>query len=560
MGSRDEERPEAEKPLISLELGGRERCSWINYVIETPWHDSAFITRITVCNDEISYLSGDCRDEPSLQSMPHNERQKLLLGLLGMTQHLSPGVEKEQQPSDDYSCNDEISYLSGDCRDEPSLQSMPHNDRQKLLLGIFLDCFEALRSKEIEAAKRDLERCRRDRNHILLNGTSKTDDGVTSADNPDVSLPESLEPKTKRARCRGPAVEITKNKASIRAPPCSTEWPTPSKLAGETDVKHEDSSPKRSPTRNSNGLESHDGRVDESSSESKLSEFGKIIEETTRYGETVQLASLKYDISSAAYQSTVSSLEFSSADNSLFSVADISRTIQVFDINTVLKDPTEFHYPIAKMDCNAKISCVAWSPLMASVMVNSGYDGSVTVWDINKVRRLRKFNEHEKRCWSVSFARTDNHICATGSNDCSVKIWNLNMANSVMTIRPYFVVCTVNFGFTKNELAVGSAAECTRVFYGHRNTKNFVGLSSCGDHILTGSEDNRAYVYYKAASRPILCYDVDSTQSIVNCFDADSSSFENDSEVFVSAVAWRPDSDEVLVGNSVGKVDVLKLR
>ncbi|VDO72352.1 unnamed protein product [Haemonchus placei] len=201
-----------------------------------------------------------------------------------------------------------------------------------------------------------------------------------------------------------------------------------------------------------------------------------------------------------------------------------------------------------------RFSCVAWSPLMASVMVNSGYDGSVTVWDINKVRRLRKFNEHEKRCWSVSFARTDNHICATGSNDCSVclerfdlfftglkvKIWNLNMANSVMTIRPYFVVCTVNFGFTKNELAVGSAdrsvylydlrqplrplnvfaghrqavsyvrylnpeeivsastdnnlrlwntrsAECTRVFYGHRNTKNFVGLSSCGDHILTGA-------------------------------------------------------------------------
>ncbi|PIO74771.1 hypothetical protein TELCIR_03218, partial [Teladorsagia circumcincta] len=93
-----------------------------------------------------------------------------------------------------------------------------------------------------------------------------------------------------------------------------------------------------------------------------------------------------------------------------------------------------------------------------------------------------------------------------------VKIWNLNMANSVMTIRPYFVVCTVNFGFTKNELAVGSA----------------------------GSEDNRAYVYYKAASRPILCYDVDSTQSIVSGFDCDPSTFENDSEVFVSAVAWRP--------------------
>ncbi|KAK6031355.1 WD domain, G-beta repeat protein [Ostertagia ostertagi] len=522
---------------------------------------------------------------------------------------------------------------------------MPRSERQRVLLRIFLDCFEALRIKEIEAAKRDLDRCRRDRNSALLKESPRVDEHVAPVENPESSLPDSLEPKTKRARCRGPASCTRAERRGDKVPSvCSTEWTTPPKLTAQNDVQHEDLSWNRSPVpysksssaiqqlekrvtrnmdalvqaytntrKNYEGSEGHEGRIVESSScDSELSEFGKIIEETTRYGETVQLASLKYDISSAAYQSTVSSLEFSSADNSLFSVADISRTIQVFDIKTVLKEPLEFHYPIAKMDCNAKISCVAWSPLMASVMVNSGYDGSVTVWDINKVRRLRKFNEHEKRCWSVSFARTDNHICATGSNDCSVKIWNLNMANSVMTIRPYFVVCTVNFGFTKNELAVGSAdrsvylydlrqplrpltvfaghrqavsyvrylnkeeivsastdnnlrlwntrsGECTRVFYGHRNTKNFVGLSSCGDHILTGSEDNRAYVYYKTASRPILCYDVDSTQSIVSGFDSDPSTFENDSEVFVSAVAWRPDSDEVLVGNSVGKVDVLKL-
>ncbi|VDP12921.1 unnamed protein product [Heligmosomoides polygyrus] len=183
------------------------------------------------------------------------------------------------------------------------------------------------------------------------------------------------------------------------------------------------------------------------------------------------------------------SLEFSSADNSLFSVADISRTIQVFDIKTVLKEPREFHYPLAKMDCNAKIS-----PLMSSIMVNSGYDGSVTVWDINKV-----------------------------------KIWNLNMANSVMTIKPYFVVCTVNFGFTKNELAVGSA----------------------------GSEDNRAYVYYKMANRPVLCYDVDSTQNIATGIDANSPSFENDSEVFVSAVAWRPVSELLLLFSKIYKVYLL---
>ncbi|KAK5978297.1 E3 ubiquitin-protein ligase RFWD2 [Trichostrongylus colubriformis] len=512
-----------------------------------------------------------------------------------MTHHSTSGQEKVQQVPDVSFQLSPVNLKNGNIINE-RVQSKPNIERQKVLLGIFFDCFEALRNKELEAAKRDLERCRRDR--LLVNGAPKIAEVTAPAKKAECCSSDSHEPKTKRARCRGPVscsrMERRSDKLTTQVYVCPPEWPLLScSSASQNDLKHDKSSQNRVPTCSSKqfenrvernmdallqaytdtrgkkeGADGHNDAVPESSTrESDLSEFGKIIEETTRYGETVHLAALKYDISSSGYQSTVSSLEFSSADNSLFSVADISRTIQVFDIKTVLKEPNEFHYPIAKMDCNAKISCVAWSPLMASVMVNSGYDGSVTVWDINKVRRLRKFNEHEKRCWSVSFARTDNHICATGSNDCSVKIWNLNMANSVMTIRPYFVVCTVNFGFTKNELAVGSAdrsvylydlrqplrplnvfaghrqavsyvrylnpeeivsastdnnlrlwnvrsAECTRVYSGHRNTKNFVGLSSCGDHILTGSEDNRAYVYYKAASRPILCYDVDSTRSV----------------------------------------------
>lgn len=186
------------------------------------------------------------------------------------------------------------------------------------------------------------------------------------------------------------------------------------------------------------------------------------------------------------------------------------------------------------------------------------------------------------------------------------------MANSVMTVKPHFVVCAVNFGFSRHEIAVGSSdrsvylydlrqpirpvsvfvghrqavsyvrylnpheivsastdnhlriwntqsGTCNRLLYGHKNTKNFVGLSSCGNHIITGSEDNRAYVYYKGVSRPVLIYDVDLCESFANFTDS-SLGFENDSEVFVSAVAWRPASNLVLVGNSVGDVHVVDLR
>ncbi|WKY15245.1 hypothetical protein Q1695_000602 [Nippostrongylus brasiliensis] len=509
------------------------------------------------------------------------------------------------------------------------------------IVGIFFDAFEAVRMNEIVKAQRDLLRCQRDRCII----SCATDSDGDEADTNTLTLPPSDldEPKLKRVRCNDStsstsgAERKSVKKRSRRIPSfyvCPTASAAPEQVEG-TDASSApaDNSKTYASTlkikerisKNMYALveaysdiqeKDEDSEKSELKSvceyESRLCDFGKVVEETTKYGDTEHLASLKYDISSAAYQSTVSSLEFSPADNTLFSVADISRTIQVFDINTVMEEPTEFHYPIAKMDCSAKISCVAWSPVMSSVMVNSGYDGSVTVWDINKVRTIRKFIEHEKRCWSVSFARNESHVCATGSNDCSVKIWNLNMSNSVMTIRPYFVVCTVNFGFSKHEIAVGSAdrsvyqydlrqplrpvkvfsghrqavsyvrylnrdeivsastdnnlrlwnvrsGECTRVFGGHRNTKNFVGLSSSEDHILTGSEDNRAYVYYKVAARPVLCYDVDSSRCVTTNNEFYPTGFENESEVFVSAVAWRPESSEILVGNSIGRVDVLKV-
>ena len=34
-------------------------------------------------------------------------------------------------------------------------------------------------------------------------------------------------------------------------------------------------------------------------------------------------------------------------------------------------------------------------------------------------------------------------------------------------------------------------------FTGHQNEKNFVGLSTDGEYIACGSEDNSLYLYYK---------------------------------------------------------------
>jgi E3 ubiquitin-protein ligase RFWD2 len=45
---------------------------------------------------------------------------------------------------------------------------------------------------------------------------------------------------------------------------------------------------------------------------------------------------------------------------------------------------------------------------------------------------------------------------------------------------------------------------CDRVFTGHTNYRNFVGLGVCGPFIACGSESNEVMVYYKGVTHPVL--------------------------------------------------------
>ncbi|KAJ1353536.1 RING finger and WD repeat domain-containing protein 2 [Parelaphostrongylus tenuis] len=509
------------------------------------------------------------------------------------------------------------------------------NEHRRTLLILFFDILEERRLREIEIAKQELERCRNDRAAILAEESpARTSEESSSVAALSQLSQESWEPSAKRL-CFEPSYPevpemddtssptkgnesedaLNSSQQSYSSTSSSYVYSTVSNEALD-DLRHRVArnmdilEPEYSTMRAGFGT-FESGYSNHTCCFSHLTHFARVTEGITQYAQAFPVATLKYDTSCSSYHSSVSSLEFSPANTSLFSVADISRSIQVFDLKNVIEEPDDYQYPLARMECTAKISCVAWSPQTAAILVNSEYDGSVVVWDITKPRKLRKYTEHERRCCSVCFARDEDNICATGSNDCSVKIWNLNMANSAMTIRSHFIVCTVDFGFSRHEIAVGSAdrsvylydlrqpvrpvsiftghrqavsyvrylnsyeivsastdnhlrlwntvaGTCTRVLVGHRNTNNLVGLSVCGDHILTGSEDNRVYLYHKEASRPLMLYDVDTCSSFP--YGTDSSfDFENESEDFVSAVAWRPDSNVILVGNSVGKVLVAEL-
>lgn len=339
-----------------------------------------------------------------------------------------------------------------------------------------------------------------------------------------------------------------------------------------------------------------------STSSDGLREFTENLSKFTRYSSMRPLATLNYATDLLNGTSIVSSIEFDK-DNEFFAIAGVTKKIKVFEYGTVIQDIVDIHYPVNEMMCNSKISCISWSSYHKGMLASSDYEGTVTIWDAFTGQKVKMFQEHEKRCWSVDFNKVDTKLIASGSDDAKVKLWSIASDHSITSLEAKANVCCVKFNpESRFHLALGSADHCVhyydlrntkqplgvfkghkkavsyvkflnttelvsastdsqlklwninnphclRSFKGHLNEKNFVGLATDGDYVACGSENNALYIYYKGLSKQVLTFR----------FDVEKDKKEEDSNEFVSAVCWRIGSSVVVAANSQGTIKVLEL-
>lgn len=339
-----------------------------------------------------------------------------------------------------------------------------------------------------------------------------------------------------------------------------------------------------------------------------LGEFSQNLKQFTQFSTIRPVATLSYASDVLNLSNIVSSIDFDK-DCDHFAVAGVTKKIKVYDYEAVVNNVVDgINYPIVQMVCNSKISCLSWSKYHKSWLASSDYDGSVTLWDAFTGRKLKMFQEHEKRCWSVDFNNVDLRLLASGSDDAHVKLWSTNTSRSVGCIEAKANVCCVKFNpqssfhlvfgcadhfvhyydirkpnealgvfkghkkavsyakFVSNEDIVSASTDselklwninspnCTRSFRGHTNEKNFVGLATDGTYIACGSENNSLYVYYKGLSNPLLTYKFDVVKSVL-----DRDHREEDGNEFVSSVVWRENSNILTAANSQGTIKILEL-
>lgn len=310
--------------------------------------------------------------------------------------------------------------------------------------------------------------------------------------------------------------------------------------------------------------------------------------------------------------SLVCSLDFD-RDKEFFATAGSSKKIKVFECDTVLNEDLDIHYPIIEMNSQSKLSGICWNSYIKNHIASSAFDGVVQLWDITRNQAIMNFEEHQKRVWSVDFSQAYPTRLASGGDDGNVKLWDINQEGSVGTINTNANVCSVQFPPDSAWLLAFGSADykiycydlrniktpwcilanhkktvsnikfldstnlvsasidgtlklwdlatstggvlCNPVltYSGHKNEKNFVGLSVADGYIATGSESNEVFVYHKSFPIPVASYKF-------NCVDpVNGQEVYDDDGQFVSSVCWRGQSQTLVAANCKGNIEILEM-
>ncbi|XP_022721075.1 protein SPA1-RELATED 2-like [Durio zibethinus] len=302
-------------------------------------------------------------------------------------------------------------------------------------------------------------------------------------------------------------------------------------------------------------------------------------------------------------------------DEDYFAATGVSKKIKIFDFNALFNDSVDIHYPVIEMSNKSKLSCVCWNNYIKNYLASTDFDGLVKLWDASTGQAIFHYPEHQKRAWSVDFSQVCPTKLASGSDDCSVKLWSINERSCLGTIRNIANVCCVQFSahsthllafgsadyktycydlrntrapwcvlgghdkavsyvkFLDSETVVTASTDntlklwnlnktisgglssnaCSLTFRGHTNKKNFVGLSVADGYLACGSETNEVYAYYRSLPMPITSHKFGSIDPV------SGKETDDDNGLFVSSVCWRGKSSMVVAANSSGCVKVLQM-
>lgn len=123
-------------------------------------------------------------------------------------------------------------------------------------------------------------------------------------------------------------------------------------------------------------------------------------------------------------------------------ITDILIHIRIFIVLKVLSIDSDGFTEVCNMRSgkNQNLSYssndVAWSMLDKNLLATAATNGVVSVWDLSKFGRHKQslvYNEHERTAHSVTFHTTDPNLLLSGSQDGTIKCFDMRTEKAVTT-------------------------------------------------------------------------------------------------------------------------------
>lgn len=176
-------------------------------------------------------------------------------------------------------------------------------------------------------------------------------------------------------------------------------------------------------------------------------------------------------------------------------------------------------------------------------------DKTLSIWDVPLAQRIRKLKGHTGYVNSIRATRRGNPILVSGSDDCTVKIWDPRKRNAVHTLDNKYQVTAVCFNDTgecvisggiDNDIKVWDIRQNSILYTlsGHSDTVTGLSLSPDGSYVLSNAMDNTLRIWDIRSYAP--------TERCIQTFLGHQHNFEKN----LLRCSWSPDGNRVSAGSS----------
>uniref|UniRef100_H2M7K1 U5 small nuclear ribonucleoprotein 40 kDa protein n=1 Tax=Oryzias latipes TaxID=8090 RepID=H2M7K1_ORYLA len=184
-----------------------------------------------------------------------------------------------------------------------------------------------------------------------------------------------------------------------------------------------------------------------------------------------------------------------------------------------------------------------------SLLFSASTDKTVGIWDSETGERIKRLKGHTSFVNTCYPARRGPQLVCTGSDDGTIKLWDIRKKAAIHTFQNTYQVLAVTFNDTSDQILSGGIDNDIKVWdlrqnkliynmHGHSDSVTGLSLSSEGSYLLSNSMDNTVRIWDVRPFAP--------KERCVKIFQGNVHNFEKN----LLRCSWSTDGSKIAAGSA----------